>query len=144
MKSLSEIETTSKRAARAAGFSWGISEEVGKCVRLLELFGLPGIVNLNSYLKEKNINNFENLKLIRSVNKPKNNTFCPIYLGVSLIDQIRTEKTFHCFINPDRDIPEDSQKIHNISYEMVKEEPFFKDIVEDFVPSRLILFDELG
>ena len=35
MKSLSEIETTSKRASRAAGFSWGIAEEVGKCVRLL-------------------------------------------------------------------------------------------------------------
>ncbi len=53
--------------------------------------------------------------------------------AIELIDQIRTEKTFHCFINPDRDIPEDSQKIHNISYEMVKEEPFFKDIVEDFL-----------
>ena len=101
MKSLSEIETTSKRAARAAGFSWGISEEVGKCVRLLELFGLPGIVNLNSYLKEKNINDFENLKLIGSENKPKNNTFCPIYLGVSLIDQIRTVESFKScsFIN---------------------------------------------
>ena len=101
MKSLSEIETTSKRAARAAGFSWGISEEVGKCVRLLELFGLPGIVNLNSYLKEKKINDFENLKLIRNDNKPKNNTFCPIYLGVSLIDQIRTVETFKScsFIN---------------------------------------------
>ena len=37
MKSLSEIETTSKRATRAAGFSWGVSEEVGKCIRLLEL-----------------------------------------------------------------------------------------------------------
>ncbi len=83
MKSLSEIETTSKRAARAAGFSWGISEEVGKCVRL------------------KKINDFENLKLIGSENKPKNNTFCPIYLGVSLIDQIRTVETFKScsFIN---------------------------------------------
>ena len=30
MKSLSEIDTTSKRATRAAGFSWGIAEEVGK------------------------------------------------------------------------------------------------------------------
>ena len=30
MKSLSEIETTSKRASRAVGFSWGIAEEVGK------------------------------------------------------------------------------------------------------------------
>ena len=49
MKSLSEIETTSKRASRAAGFSWGIAEEVGKSVRLLELFGVPRINNLNQY-----------------------------------------------------------------------------------------------
>ena len=39
MKSLSEIETTSKRASRAAGFL-GIAEEIGKSMRLLELFGL--------------------------------------------------------------------------------------------------------
>ena len=39
MKSLSEIEMTSKRASRAAGFSWGVAEEVGKCIRSLELFG---------------------------------------------------------------------------------------------------------
>ena len=39
MRSLSEIETVSKRASRAAGFSWGISEEIGKNIRLLELFG---------------------------------------------------------------------------------------------------------
>lgn len=49
MKSLSEIETTSKRASRAMGFSWGEAEEIAKCVRLLELFGLPGIRNLNKY-----------------------------------------------------------------------------------------------
>ena len=47
MKSLSEIETTTKRASKAAGFSWGISEEIGKSIRLLELFGLSGIKNLN-------------------------------------------------------------------------------------------------
>ena len=52
MKSLSEIDTSSKRATRAAGFSWGISEEVGKNMRLLELFGLSGIKNLNKYLKD--------------------------------------------------------------------------------------------
>jgi len=94
MKSLSEIETTSKRATRAAGFSWGVSEEVGKCIRLLELFGLPGIKNLNSYFKEKNSNNFENLKLIKKKNLPKKNSFCPINLGVSVLDQIRTIETF--------------------------------------------------
>ena len=46
MRSLSEIETLSKRASRAAGFSWGIAEDVGKCSRLLELFGFEGIKNL--------------------------------------------------------------------------------------------------
>ncbi len=46
MISLSEIDTTSKRASRAAGYSWGISEEVGKNIRMLEMFGLSGIKNL--------------------------------------------------------------------------------------------------
>ena len=49
MKSLSEIDTTSKRATRAAGYSWGIAEEVGKNIRTLEIFGLPGIKNLNDF-----------------------------------------------------------------------------------------------
>ena len=57
MQSLSEIDTTSKRASKAAGFTWGIAEEIGKSIRNLELFGLPGIINLNLYLKKvkKNI-----------------------------------------------------------------------------------------
>ena len=49
MKSLSEIETISKRASRAVGFSWGEAEDIAKSVRLLEMFGLPGIKNLNQY-----------------------------------------------------------------------------------------------
>ena len=50
MRSLSEIETATKRATRAVGFSWGNSEEVGKCIRLLELFGLPGIQTIQVIL----------------------------------------------------------------------------------------------
>ena len=50
MRSLSEIETAVKRASRAAGFSWGNSEEIGKSIRQLELFGLQGIKNINQYL----------------------------------------------------------------------------------------------
>ena len=90
MKSLSEIETTSKRASRAVGFSWGIAEEVGKCIRLLELFGFPGIKNLNQYYQNKNKENFENLKLINQNNKSNKSAFCPIILGVSFLDQIKT------------------------------------------------------
>ena len=74
MQSLSEIDTTSKRASKAAGFSWGIAEEIGKAIRSLELFGLPGIKNLNLYLSkiEKNhpekINKIEiDLDLLKSL-----------------------------------------------------------------------------
>ena len=52
MITFSEIETTTKRASKAAGFSWGVAEEIGKSIRSLELFGLPGIINLNNYLKK--------------------------------------------------------------------------------------------
>ena len=89
MRSLSEIETAVKRATRAVGFSWGNSEEVGKCIRLLELFGLPGIKNLNLYYKEKEARTFENLNLINEKNKPSLDTFCPIILGISFLDQIK-------------------------------------------------------
>ena len=95
MKSLSEIETTSKRASRAAGFSWGISEEVGKCIRLLELFGLPGIKNLNDYFHNKDFKKFERLNLINKDNQPQKLPFCPITLGVSFLDQIRTLEAFN-------------------------------------------------
>ena len=90
MKSFSEIETTSKRASRAAGFSWGVSEEVGKNVRLLEMFGLPGVKNLIEYYKEKKEKNFENLKLINKENKINKNFFCPIILGTNFLDQIKS------------------------------------------------------
>ena len=88
MKSLSEIETTSKRASRAAGFSWGIAEEIAKGIRLLELFGLPGIKNLNQYYKDKNKKNFENLSSINKNNKQNKSNLCPINLGVNFLDQI--------------------------------------------------------
>ena len=51
MISLSEIDTTTKRATKAIGFSWGIAEEVGKNMKTMELFGLPGVKNLNEYFK---------------------------------------------------------------------------------------------
>ena len=88
MKSLSEIETTSKRATRASGYSWGISEEVGKSIRLLEMFNFKGVKNLNNYLKEKKDKKFENLNLINENNKCLEYSFCPIILGVSFLDQI--------------------------------------------------------
>ena len=90
MKSLSEIDTTSKRASKAIGFSWGEAEEIGKSVRLLELFGFQGIKTLTQYYKSKSHQNFENLNLIKSKNITKKNSFCPIKLGINFLDQIRS------------------------------------------------------
>lgn len=90
MRSLSEIETAVKRSSRAIGFSWGVAEEVGKSVRLLELFGLPGIKNVNQYFIDKKVKKFENLNLIIEKNLTASEPFCPIILGVSFLDQIKT------------------------------------------------------
>ena len=95
MKSFSEIETTSKRASRGVGFSWGIAEEVGKCIRLLELFGLPGIKNLNEYFKKKDKENFDNIKSINQKNTSNKNSLCPISLGISCLDQIRKIENYN-------------------------------------------------
>jgi len=87
MHSFSEIDTTTKRAAKAAGFSWGIAEEIGKAIRNLELFGLPGIKNLNLYLNKIEKNHPKKLNKIDKENKYKE--LCPIYCGVAFLDQCR-------------------------------------------------------
>ena len=94
MRSLSEIETTSKRASRAIGFSWGAAEEVGKSVRLLELFGFPGIKNLNQYYQNKKKKKFEKIEMIKELNKPNKFSFCPIILGINFLDQIKKIENF--------------------------------------------------
>jgi len=94
MKSLSEIDTTSKRASRAAGYSWGVAEEIGKNIRLLELFGLEGIKTLNQYYSVKNKEKFSNLNLIIENNISDKYPYCPIILGINFLDQIRTLEKF--------------------------------------------------
>jgi len=90
MRSLSEIETVSKRASKAAGFSWGVAEEVGKNIKILEMFGLPGIKNLNDYYKKKKVTKFENINLINADNRLVTSQACPVALGTNFLDQIRT------------------------------------------------------
>ena len=87
MKSFSEIEVTVKRATKAIGFSWGIGEEVGKNIRLLEMFGLPGILYLKSYLEQISNHNFQKITVISAENISNNIPYCPISVGVNFMDQ---------------------------------------------------------
>lgn len=93
MISFSEIETTVKRATRSVGFSWGISEEVGKNIRLLEMFGLPGVKNINQYFKIYNVENFEDINVFSRSNISKKH-YCPIIAGVNFFDQSSTIHDF--------------------------------------------------
>ena len=107
MQSFSEIETTSKRASKAAGFSWGIAEEIGKSIKSLELFGLPGVTNLNLYLNKIKKNHPKKIKKIEKENKTEDNELCPIYSGVAFLDRCMELEKLH------------SIKFHNVSYPLL-------------------------
>ena len=107
MITFSEIETTTKRASKAAGFSWGVSEEIGKSIRSLELFGLPGIINLNKYLKKIKKKHPKKITKIEKKNKTKDKELCPIYSGVAFLDRcLELEKL-------------KSIKFYNVSYPLL-------------------------
>ena len=93
MKSLSEIETVSKRSSRAAGYSWGVAEEIGKNIRMLEMFGICGIKNLNYYFRIKKKKEFEKVNLISKKNEITKLEFCPIIAGLNFLDQVRSLET---------------------------------------------------
>ena len=130
MKSLSEIETTSKRASKAAGYSWGISEEVGKGIRLMELFGLAGIKNLSEYFKSKIQNKFENLNLINDNNKTEKYPYCPIIFGISFLDQVKSLEKF------------DKIRLDNIAYPFLVL-PFLSRSSEIIGKKILFKFDKI-
>ena len=89
MRSSSEIITVSKRATKAAGYSWGVAEEVGKNIDVLELIGIAGIQNLKSYLSDIKTKTPIGPDVIESQNKIDNESLCPILTGVCLIDDFK-------------------------------------------------------
>ena len=89
MRSSSEIITVSKRATKAAGYSWGVAEEVGKNIDVLELIGIAGIENLKSYLSVIKTKTPIGPNGIKSQNKIDNESLCPILTGVCLIDDFK-------------------------------------------------------
>lgn len=52
---------------------------------------------------------------------------------VELFNHLTTGKTYHVYINPERDIPAEATAIHGITNEFVKDKPTFGEIVGDFV-----------
>ena len=129
MITFSEIETTTKRACKAAGFSWGIAEEIGKSIRSLELFGLPGIINLNKYLKKIKKKHPKKIAKIEKKNKTKDKELCPIYSGIAFLDRcLEIEKL-------------KSLKFYNVSYPLLML-PFISRASEMMSKKILVQFDK--
>lgn len=53
--------------------------------------------------------------------------------AVELINHIPTGVTFHRYINPQRDVPEDAFKVHGLSYDYLKQFPTFDKIVDEWL-----------
>jgi len=129
MITFSEIETTAKRASKAAGFSWGVAEEIGKSIRSLELFGLPGIINLNQYLKKIKKKHPTKITKIEKENKTDDKELCPIYSGVAFLDRcLELEKL-------------KSLKFYNVSYPLLML-PFISRASEMMSKKILVQFDK--
>ena len=57
-----------------------------------------------------------------------------IEIGAILLeDRKKTDQYFHSYLNPQRAIDEEAQKVHGISNEKVKNEPEFSEIAESFL-----------
>lgn len=52
---------------------------------------------------------------------------------VEMINRQVTDKTFHHYINPERNIDAGAQKVHGISTDFLQDKPKFIDIVKDFI-----------
>ncbi len=53
--------------------------------------------------------------------------------AIEIIDYLPTGKTYQQYINPQRDVPDSSFKVHGLSYEFLKDKPLFEHIVSEFL-----------
>jgi DNA polymerase-3 subunit epsilon len=52
---------------------------------------------------------------------------------VELVNSFRTGKTFHKYLNPERDMPAEAHAVHGLSADFLKDKPYFHEVVEDLI-----------
>lgn len=53
--------------------------------------------------------------------------------AVELINHIPTGRTYHQYINPEKEVPEEAFKVHGLNYEFLKNYPKLSEIAQDFI-----------
>lgn len=52
---------------------------------------------------------------------------------VELVNRFPTGKTFHCYLNPERDMPAGAFAVHGLSADFLKDKPLFADVAAELV-----------
>ncbi len=62
---------------------------------------------------------------------------------VEMVHKIRSGRTFHTYLNPERNVPEDATRVHGIKTEFLLDKPLFEEIAQemmDFIgDARLVI-----
>jgi DNA polymerase III subunit epsilon len=53
--------------------------------------------------------------------------------ALELVHHVPTGRKFHCYINPDRDMPEDAYAVHGLSAEFLAGHPLFSAVADEFL-----------
>ncbi len=52
---------------------------------------------------------------------------------VELVNHVPTGKTYHQYLNPERDVPAEAVAVHGLTYERLKKEPVFSQVYTDLL-----------
>lgn len=52
---------------------------------------------------------------------------------VEMVNHVRTGAVFHTYLNPERDMPEEAERVHGLSTEFLKDKPLFKAVASAFL-----------
>src|SRR5690349_16389498 len=52
---------------------------------------------------------------------------------IELVNRFPSGRTFHCYFNPERDMPESAFKVHGLSLDFLKDKPLFEHKVEELI-----------
>lgn len=52
---------------------------------------------------------------------------------VELMDHFPTGRSYQCYLNPERDMPAEAERVHGISGAFLADKPFFRDVADEFL-----------
>ena len=52
---------------------------------------------------------------------------------VEMFNHVRTGNHFHIYLNPERDMPEEAERVHGLSIDFLKDKPLFRSIADAFL-----------